>query len=377
MTKSKWLLLVIAFSLLMALTHFGNGNYIRGDPKLDFDSPFYVKLLLWLKGEYPEPPGQPFRMRVLNPLLASYLSPLIGVNNSFGALNTAFWILTCLVYFLALSKYLGSNELAGVSCILFSGSIPVLVYGAAISTDMIGWLALAVAIYYVQKPVRFQNIILMGICVCILIFGREVSLLAIAYILIYRLIRGEKISKIFLESIILGAFSILAILTLYMLIPAPGYTAYFYPSFLNAGNLEKISKAIKQLVATYHIGWIPLIAYSLDKTRKDALFNASVIVGGTFIFIDHFIGTISSRFVFLTYPGLLPAILVGINKLFGNLASKKSQKVLFYSFVSAYILIGFISTLENNLAFPIVSDEAIAKLFPEGYNELFNDRSEI
>ena len=374
MTKSKWLLLVVTFSLLMALTHFGNGNYIRGDPKLDFDSPFYVKLLLWLKGEYPEPPGQPFRMRVLNPFLASYLSALIGVNNAFGALNTAFWIITCLVYFLALSKYLGSNELAAISCILFSGSIPVLVYGAAISTDMIGWLALAVAVYYVQKPIRFQNIILMGVCMYIFMFGREVSILAIAYIFIYRLIKGEKISKIFLESMILGAFSILAVLTLYMIIPNPGYTAYFYSSFLNAGNVEKISKAVKQLAATYHIGWIPLIAYSLSKTKKDTLFNTSVIVGGTFVFIDHFIGTISSRFVFLTYPGLLPAILLGTKKLLGNFASKKFQKILFYSFVSAYVLVGFILTLENNLAFPTVSDEAVAKLFPEGYNELFNDR---
>ena len=366
MTKSKWLLLVIIFSLLMALTHFGNGNYIRGDPKLDFDSPFYVKLLLWLKGEYPEPPGQPFRMRILNPLLAAYLSTLIGVNNAFGALNTALWVLTCLVYFFALSKHLGSNELAGLSCILFSGSIPVLVYGAAISTDMIGWLALAVAVYYVQKPMRFQNITLMGLCMYVFMLGREVSLLAIAYIFIYRLIKGEKIPKIFLESIILGAFSILAILTLYTFIPSPGYTAYFYSSFLRAGNLEKILKAVKQLAVTYHIGWIPLIAYGLDdRTKKDALFNTSVIVGGTFLIIDHFIGTVSSRFVFLTYPGLLPAILLGIRRLSRNFASEKVQKLLSYSFVSAYILIGFTSTLENNLAFPVTSDEAIAKLFPE------------
>jgi len=366
MTTGKWILLVVIFSLVMALTHFGNGNCIRGDPKLDFDSPFYIQLLLWLKGEYPDLPGQPFRMRVLNPLLASYLSTIVGVNNAFGILNTFFWILTCLIYFLALRNYLKSDTLAGMSCILFSASVPVLVYGAAISTDMIGWLALAVATYYVGRSMSFKNLVLMGICMYILMIGREVSLLALAYIFIYRIVTGESVLKAVLESIVLGIFSTLAILTLYMVIPSPGYTAYFYQSFLEAGKLKKVLGAIRQVAATYHIGWIPIVFYCLSaEVRKDPLFMTSIIVGGAFILIDHFIGTISSRFVFLTYPGLLPAILVGAEGISRKLASKGHQKLL-YSFVCAYILIGFALTLEDNLAFPVSSDRAIAKLFPRG-----------
>lgn len=193
------------------------------------------------------------------------------MNDAFGALNTVLWILTCLLYFLALCKHLESNEFAGVSCILFSGSIPVLVYGAAISTDMIGWLALAVAIYYVQRPMRPQYMILMGICMLIFMLGREISLLAIAYIFVHRLIKGEKFSKTLLESVILGVFSTLAVLILYIFIPSPGYTAYFYSSFLNAGKPEKILGAAKQLAATYHIGWIPIIIYGLSgKARSEA-----------------------------------------------------------------------------------------------------------
>lgn len=258
-----------------------------------------------------------------------------------------------------------------MSCILFSGSVPALVYGAAISTDMIGWLALAVAVYYVQKPMGLRDTILMGICTFVLMLGREVSLLAIAYTFVYRLIEHEKLSKVFLESVILGTFSILAVLILYILIPSPGYTAYFYSAFLSAGEFEKILGAVRQLAATYHIGWIPLIIYGLSaKSRKDPLFNTSVIVGGAFIFIDHFIGIISSRFVFLTYPGFLPAILIGIKNLSGSFASRRAQEILFYSFVFAYVLLGFVSTFENNLAFPTTSDEAISKLFPEGYDKL-------
>jgi hypothetical protein len=40
------LVIIIAAAILSSITHFGNANYFRGDPKLDFDSPFYVQLLL-------------------------------------------------------------------------------------------------------------------------------------------------------------------------------------------------------------------------------------------------------------------------------------------------------------------------------------------
>jgi hypothetical protein len=44
------LLLVIFTAVISALVHFGNANYFRGDPKLDFDSPYYVQLNLWFRG---------------------------------------------------------------------------------------------------------------------------------------------------------------------------------------------------------------------------------------------------------------------------------------------------------------------------------------
>jgi len=362
---NKWILTVIAFSLFMALTHFGNGNTIRGDPKLDFDSPFYVQALLWFRGEYPEPPNNPFRMRILNTILASYLSEIVGVNNAFGLLNTMLWILTCIVCFHAFSRHFKSYEFAGMCCLLFSGSVPVLVYGAAISTDMIGWLALAVAVYYLQKDFAFKNILLMGICLYVLMLGREVSILAIAYILVYRLLqRGDHI-KTLLECAVLTAFSGLAVLTLYMFIPSPSYTAYFLPSFLDAGKAEKILEAMWQIAATYHIGWIPIILHLTRRgERKDMIFKTSLIVGGVFIVIDHLIGTVSSRFVFLTYPGLLPSILAGVRELTCSVGSEDLKKALLSLYVILYISTGFIATLENNLAFPTISDESIARLFP-------------
>jgi len=60
--KIKWnirtntaMIIIIAIAIFNSITHFGNANYFRGDPKLDFDSPFYIQLLLWIKGEWNDP----------------------------------------------------------------------------------------------------------------------------------------------------------------------------------------------------------------------------------------------------------------------------------------------------------------------------------
>jgi len=152
------LMIVSLVAIINSLTHFGNANYIRGDPKLDFDSPYYVQLLLWLRNEWSELPPQPFRMRILIPLLSGFLSNHIGVNNAFGLINSILWLITVIIYFEAI-KRLYDLSTATITSILFSFSVPVLVYGAAISTDMLGYLAIASSILYLQtsEKIKLKN----------------------------------------------------------------------------------------------------------------------------------------------------------------------------------------------------------------------------
>jgi hypothetical protein len=108
--------------------------------------------------------------------------------------------------------------------------------------------------------------------------------------------------------------------------------------------------------------------------RDDKLFLTSIIVGGGFILLDHFIGIVSSRFVFLTFPGFLVAILKGTENLsysIGKLLKLKTTqyRIIGWILILLYIIIGFVATAEKNIAFPTTTDKSIAKLFPDGYDK--------
>ncbi len=367
------LMIVIFLAVINSFLHFGNANYIRGDPKLDFDSPYYVKLLLWLKNDWNELPPQPFRMRILVPLISAFLSDYIGINNAFGLINSILWLLTVVVYFIAIKRLYDATT-ATVSAILFSFSIPVMVYGAAISTDMLGYFAIAASLLYISTTqiIRIKNLIILGVLLYFSIIGRELSILSIGYILIYRILNNRNLRLALKEITIPLIFSVGGILTTHILIPDPGYTAYFYPALLSSLNTEKILKEIYQIIATYHLGWIPILITLQRpyKKKDDPLILTSLIVGGGFIILDHFIGMVSSRFVFLTYPGFLTAISKGLvspsSSINSRISSKHAQaKTLI--FIALYIIIGFTWTAEYNISLPTSSDTNIAKLFPEGY----------
>jgi hypothetical protein len=364
---------VILLAAINSFLHFGNANYIRGDPKLDFDSPYYVKLLLWLKNDWNELPPQPFRMRILVPLLAASLSDHIGINNAFGLINSILWLITVVVYFIAIEK-LYDTSTATVSAILFSFSVPVMVYGAAISTDMLGYFAVAASLLYIStaQKIRIKNLLMLGVLLYFSIIGRELSILAIGYILIYRILNDRSLRLVLKEITIPLIFSVGGILTTHILVPNPGYTAYFYPALLSSLNIEKILKEIYQVITTYHLGWIPILItlQKLYKKKDDSLISTSLIVGGGFVVLDHFIGMVSSRFVFLTYPGFLVAINRGLESLSNSINPRISPKyvqAIRWIFIALYIVVGFAWTAEYNISLPSPSDTSIDKLFPEGY----------
>jgi len=371
------LLLVIFTAALSALVHFGNANYFRGDPKLDFDSPYYVQLHLWLKGEWDTLPPQHFRMRPLIPLLSTFLSNYIGVNNSFGLINTILWMVTVTLYFLAVKK-LYDLKTATVSSVIFSFSVPVMVYGAAISTDMLGYLAIAAAVFYLStspnpNEIKLSRLVMLSILLYFAVMGREVSVVAIGYIFVYRLLDGIGLKTILKEISLPITLFLAGIATVSLFIPNPGY--YYYDYLSMAFDPSKISQEIYQIIATYHVGWLPILMTLTHLLKKeDKLLATSLVVGGGFILLDHFIGIVASRFVFLTFPGFLVAIWKGTENLsysIGQLLGLKTTqyRIIGWILILLYIIIGFVATAEKNIAFPTTTDKSIAKLFPDGYDK--------
>jgi hypothetical protein len=84
------------------------------------------------------------------------------------------------------------------------------------------------------------------------------------------------------------------IATVSLFIPNPGY--YYYDYLSMAFDPSKISQEIYQIIATYHVGWLPILMTLTHLLKKeDKLLATSLVVGGGFILLDHFIGIVASK----------------------------------------------------------------------------------
>ena len=84
----------------------------------------------------------------------------------------------------------------------------------------------------------------------------------------------------------------------------------------------------------------------------------------------YFIGILSSRFVFLAFPVLLPLGAKGVLSLAENfsgkpLLGKLSRGKWELLLLAAYVLISNIGTARYNVCFPSLSDAPIRRLLPQ------------
>lgn len=360
--------LIIAFSLLEALTHFGNANPIRGNPDLDFDSPYYIRMLYYLRGEVERPPAPPFHMRPLIPALALPLSYLVGVNNAFGLVNTTLWVLTALALYRLTLRLFMDREVALLSAILFSSSVPVLVYGAAISTDMAGLLFIIAGVILALRVKDLRGYIAEGALIGMGVLAREPVSILIPMIPLMRVLRGEtRFKRLAVELLVVLAVSSTPPAIYWFIIPNPNYTARFASCLATAFTSEKLIKSLIQVALTYHVGYLYL-AYCLVKRGLsfDRAVHAILIVTIGFLVVDYFVGIPASRFVFLTAPAVLPMIAIGARELAHSLTSDlRLKRAALLAFIALYAAISNIGTADKNLCFPSLSDEPIKQLMPE------------
>jgi len=372
-TTRKMILAVATFSIIEALTHFGNANPFRGSPSLGFDSPFYIRMLYYLSGRVVEPPVPPFSMRPLIPALALPLSTIIGINNAFGAVNTILWALASVAFFKYCLHATGDSKLALYASLLFSSSVPVLVYGGAIGTDMAGYLFLIVGLFLVLRRRREKKVyVLEGVVIGVGLLCRETTSILIPLIAVVRIIRDRLPVKEMLEELLtVSLIAALPVIAWWLTIPNPGYTQFFAENLAVAFTYAKLEKAVYQIMLTFHVGYAFFLAGFLKENDDKALIENYLVLGvvATYFVTIYFIGILSSRFVFLAFPALLPVGAKGILSLADNFSKKPVLSKIRRShweliLLAAYVLISNIGTARYNICFPALSDAPIKKLLP-------------
>jgi len=367
------ILVVIIFSLFEALTHFGNANPFRGDPALGFDSPYYIRMLYYLAGRVSEPPPAPFSMRPLIPALALLLAPHVGINNAFGVVNTFFWVLASVVFFEYCLRTKENSKLAIYASLLFSSSVPVLVYGGAIGTDVAGYFFLILGLFLILREKRGRRLyVLEGVVVALGILCREITSILIPIMFLVRIVRDRLTFRSLVEELlIVSLISALPVAAWWPTIPNPGYTKYFAQNLAVAFTSAKLERAFYQIAFTFHVCYAYFLTGFLKEDDHRALIEIYAILGvvsSYFVFI-YFIGVLSSRFVFMAFPIFLQLSAKGILSLGEKLSGKPflgriGRDRLELLLLVAYLLISNIGTAGYNLCFPSMSDAPIEKLLP-------------
>ncbi len=184
------------------------------------DSYTYLRIAGYFLGDG-EVPGL-LVFRPLVPFLASLLSPVIGLEGGFAVVSSVFWLGTAVLLFEFARKLSGSEVVGFWAALLFNFSVPVLMAGAAVLTDMASWFFLTLGLYLVAPWRREGGLLRLGVAglvVAVGILAKEtvLALVVVGVLLVVSLGRSvERRDFAALGVFLLVAFLPVAVWTWYM-----------------------------------------------------------------------------------------------------------------------------------------------------------------
>ncbi len=244
---------------------------------------------------------------------ASVLEPLVGVRQAFSVFNLLFYIgSTLLVFYYCRKKY--SNETIGyIAAVLYATSLPILVYGTRILSDVSGYFFLILGLYcidvLIEKNTWMSHIIII-IYMSISLLVREYCIILIPYYLLSLFITNQwsfdsfmKLIKKNIKYCILLIFVPLPLIVFSKIF----HTLLFFSNKTATFSYDKLSlsgfvKFIFVIFFSFHILWfLSFYALKYDKDRKTyywilIISTVPLIIGG------YLFALLSPRMVFILFP---------------------------------------------------------------------------
>lgn len=109
--------------------------------------------------------------RPLVPFLASLLSPVFGLEGGFAVVSSVFWLGTAVLLFEFARKLSGSEVVGFWAALLFNFSVPVLMAGAAVLTDVASWFFLILGLYLLAPWRRRPGVLRVGVAGLVVAVG--------------------------------------------------------------------------------------------------------------------------------------------------------------------------------------------------------------
>ncbi|HYW01349.1 MAG TPA: hypothetical protein VE862_07755 [Candidatus Acidoferrum sp.] len=203
--KREALAAVGIMTVLEAFTHIG---------QMYPDSASYIKTALFFEGQISraELGNAYFRLlRPVVPLVASLLNHVIGIEASFAVFNAVLWFASSLLMFKLTEMLTERTDAAFVATSFFTASIPILLYGGAVLTDMSGYFFALLGTYLILKldlgRATYVKVIASSFVVALGVLSREFAASVVVTLVIWVLLTRGSWRRVVLMTLIVVAIA--------------------------------------------------------------------------------------------------------------------------------------------------------------------------
>jgi len=311
------------------------------------DSASYIKTALFFEGQISRAALGNAYFRLLRPVVpfaASVLNHVMGIEASFALFNVVLWFGSSLLMFELTELLTERTDVAFVATSFFTASIPILLYGGAILTDMSGYFFVLLGTYLILKldlgRATYARVILSSLIIALGVLSREFAASVIVTLVIWILFTKGSWRRVLLVTLIVAAIAFT-----WSTAVGISYTSWLSYNVLNASQNAAfesqnapVTLRIWTWIRTIRIAFRPEIlllsvvggALVIKRRTKLPAFASSLLGPAIVTLALALFGAGTDfRYTFTMFPALLPLASLGViwlaNKISVFLITTNSQ----------------------------------------------------
>ena len=318
------------------------------------DSEGYLLVTRYFSGEHITATSHALlRYRLFSPLipfLVSCLGKVLPLASAFLLINSLLWIGATFLFSLFARELLKRDDLAFTCSIIFTTSLPIMVWGLPIMVDMGGYFFIALVLYGDQKLKSLRGAAVIGTGAGLALLTKPTLASVLLFLIIYHVSRREK-----MRAFIIAVVGLVLVGSVYSYLGLEFKDLLSYSSPRHRGAFY----VLNSLFFCFHGGLI-LVLWSWkelkEKSRFYVLFLLSVL--SFYIPFVH-----NPRLLFIIYPAVIPLMSVGADTLSLGLSEKFHwdkkavfRLIIFMLVVVSNLLTGFYLYMTRTVSLRSIED---------------------
>jgi phage shock protein PspC (stress-responsive transcriptional regulator) len=301
------------------------------------DSEGYLLVTRYFLGEnIPDAFNTLVHYRLFSPLIpfvVSFLGKVLPLPSAFFLLNSLLWIATAYLFYLFAQGLLQSNSRALACSIIFTTSLPLMVWGLPIMVDMGAYFFVALILLLDQQCKKFNGAIIIGLVTALAILTKPTLVAILLFLIVYHGMKKE-IGK----TLVIAGISVTAVIIVYSCLSLELKDFFAYSSPRHQG----IFYVLNSFFFCFHFGLI-LALWGWKELKEIRNFSLLFLLTTLSLYLPF---VHNPRLLFIIYPAIIPLISVGADTISQGLANRYNwdKRFLFRLIISTLVVISNILT---------------------------------